>query len=71
MVDFILETFTLRNYALYFLIGVVVGLLLELVIRKYTEFEIKPSERFFLITAWPIMALIFIYNFINGISGKD
>ena len=31
----------------YLLIGVVIALLLELVIRKYTEFEIKPLERFF------------------------
>ena len=55
----------------YLLIGVVTGLLLELVIRKYTEFKIKPLERFFLIVAWPIMALIFIYNFINGVNRKD
>ena len=50
--------------AKYFLIGVVVSLLLELVIQKYTEFKIKPLERFFLITVWPVMAVIFIYNFI-------
>jgi|TARA_R110001606_G_C15121550_1_gene622166 hypothetical protein len=55
----------------YLLIGVVIALLLELVIRKYTEFEIKPLERFFLIVAWPIMALIFIYNFINGMKKED
>jgi hypothetical protein len=57
--------------ASYLLIGVVIALLLELVIRKYTEFEIKSSERFFLIVAWPIMALIFIYNFINEMKKKD
>tara|TARA_R110000744_G_C19012982_1_gene523236 strand:+ start:95 stop:280 length:186 start_codon:yes stop_codon:yes gene_type:complete len=55
----------------YLLIGVVIGLLLELAILKYTEVKIKPLERFFLIIAWPIMALIFIYNFINGMRGED
>jgi hypothetical protein len=52
--------------AKYLLIGIVVGLLLELVIQKYTEFKLKPLERFFLITVWPVMALIFIYNFITA-----
>jgi hypothetical protein len=54
--------------AKYFLIGVVVGLLLELAIQKYTKFKVEPLERFFLITVWPVMALIFIYNFIGGIK---
>jgi len=53
-------------FAKYLLIGIVVGLLLELVIQKYTEFKLKPLERFFLITVWPVMALIFIYNFITA-----
>ena len=56
--------------AKYFLIGVAVGLILELVIQKYTNFEVKPLERFFLVTVWPVMALIFIYNFIIG-AKKD
>ena len=57
--------------ASYLLIGVVIALLLEFVIRKFTDFEVSTLERFFLITAWPIMALIFIYNFISGMMGKD
>ena len=55
--------------AKYFLIGAITGLLLELVINKYTEFKIKPLERFFLITVWPVMAVIFIYNFIAAKRG--
>ena len=60
------NTYIMILLAKYFLIGTVIGLLLELVIQKYTKFKIKPLERFFLIAGWPIMALIFIYNFIGA-----
>tara|TARA_R110000787_G_scaffold130332_3_gene242297 strand:- start:206 stop:466 length:261 start_codon:yes stop_codon:yes gene_type:complete len=56
--------------AKYLLIGVVVGLLMELVIR-WTNNKIKPLERVYLIIGWPFMAIIFIYNFIKGMKGRD
>mgnify|MGYP003638526861 FL=1 len=56
--------------ASYLLVGVVVGFLLELAIRKF-NFEIDNSERFIMIGLWPIMALVFAYNFLKAYFKKD
>ena len=48
----------------YFLLGVLSGFLIELSIHKLTDFKVGHLERFFLITVWPIMVIIWIYNFI-------
>ena len=51
--------------AQYLLVGVVIALFLELIIR-WTDQEVTHLERFQMIVGWPIMAIIFIYNFIVG-----
>ena len=51
--------------AQYLLAGVVIALLLEIVIR-WTDQEVTSLERVTMITAWPLMALVFVYNFIKG-----
>jgi hypothetical protein len=56
--------------ASYLLVGVVVGFLLELAIRKF-NFEIDNSERLVMIGLWPFMAVIFVYNFLKGYFKKD
>jgi ABC-type arginine/histidine transport system permease subunit len=56
--------------ASYLLIGVVIALLLELVIR-WTDQKVEPLERVYLIIGWPFMVILFIYNFIKGMMGKD
>ena len=48
----------------YFLLGVVSGFLIELSIHKLTDYKVGYLERFFLITLWPIMVIVWIYNFI-------
>ena len=48
----------------YFLLGVVSGFLIELSIHKLTDYKVNYLERFFLITLWPIMVIVWIYNFI-------
>ena len=53
----------------YFLLGVVSGFLIELSIHKLTDYKINYLERFFLITLWPIMVIVWIYNFI--VTKKD
>jgi hypothetical protein len=56
--------------ASYLLVGVVVGFLLELAIRKF-NFEIDNSERLVMIGLWPFMAVVFAYNFLKGYFKKD
>ena len=51
--------------AQYLLVGVVIALFLELILR-WTDHEVDHLERIQLIVAWPIMATIFVYNFIKG-----
>lgn len=51
--------------AQYLLVGVVIALCLELFIRAIGE-EVGHMERIQLIVAWPLMAAVFIYNFIKG-----
>ena len=70
MTEFIIETFTLKFYASYLLIGTIVGFLLEKVIRS-TGHNITGWERASLICGWPLHATIFIWNFIKGYLGKD
>lgn len=55
---------------LYLLVGTIVGFLLERTIR-WTGEEISGIERFWLITGWPLMLLVFVYYFIVGIFGSD
>ena len=55
---------------LYLLIGTVIGFFLERSIR-WVEEDVSGIERFWLITAWPLMVLIFVYYFIVGIFGSD
>ena len=56
--------------ASYLLVGVVVGFLIELAIRKF-NYEIDNSERLVMIGLWPIMAVIFAYNFLKAYFKKD
>ena len=53
----------------YFLLGVVSGFLIELSIHRLTDYKVGHLERFFLITLWPIMVIVWIYNFI--VTKKD
>ena len=53
----------------YLLIGVVIGFILELIIR-WTDQEVTNLERFQMIIGWPIMAVIFVYNFLMGMFGE-
>jgi len=47
---------------IYLLIGTIVGLLLETMVRiSYNS--VNMYERFWLITLWPLMLLIFLYYF--------
>jgi len=52
--------------AQYLLAGAAIALLLEVFIRWAGE-EVTHMERISLIIGWPIMLLVFIYNFIKGI----
>ena len=47
---------------IYLFIGTVVGLLLETMVRMSYN-SVNMYERFWLITLWPIMLLIFLYYF--------
>ena len=61
---------TLLMLAQYLLIGVFISLGIELVVR-WIGYEVTHSERLIMIIAWPIMAIVFIVNFIKGFLGKD
>ena len=54
----------------YLLVGVVAGCLLETVIRV-TGYEVTKGERICLICGWPVMVILFTYNFIKGYFKKD
>ena len=71
MTEFIIETFTLKFYASYLLIGTIVGFLLEKVIRSQTGYDITGWERAGLICGWPVHLIVFIWNFIKGYLGRD
>ena len=55
---------------LYLLVGTSVGFFLERMIR-WVEEDVSGIERFWLITCWPLMILIFMYYFLVGIFGSD
>ena len=52
--------------AQYLLVGVVVACLLEAVVR-WTGQDINGAERVWMIVGWPLMAIVFIYNFFKGL----
>lgn len=68
--DFINETFTLNFYLGYLLIGTATSFLIEAVIR-WSGQEVNGRERLSMICAWPIMATVFIYNFVKGLLNND
>ena len=53
------------NVLLYLLAGTLVGFLLEAAVRL-TGGELSGGERVAVITLWPLMALLFVINFIRG-----
>ncbi len=55
--------------AIYLLAGTIVGFGLETIIRAFTDMEVNGWERLSLITLWPIMVIIFLYNLIKGFFG--
>ena len=54
----------------YLLIGTLVGLIIEYTIR-WTGDDVNGYERFWLISVWPIMVLIFVYYFLRSLFGID
>jgi len=57
--------------ALYLLAGTIVGFFLESVVRAVGE-SFNGWERASVIITWPIMLVVFIFNFIIGFfKGKD
>ena len=50
----------------YFIVGLVVGFLLEFVMSVTTGDRVNWGERIVIITLWPIMGILFIVNFIRG-----
>jgi len=52
--------------AIYLLAGTIVGFGLEIIVRAFTDDEVNGWERLSLITLWPIMVIIFLYNLIKG-----
>jgi hypothetical protein len=56
--------------AKYLLVGVITGCLLEAVVR-FTGYKVTTGERVCLICGWPVMIIVFIYNFIKGFFNKD
>jgi hypothetical protein len=51
----------------YFIIGVVVGFLLELAMSVTTGDKVNWGERILIITLWPLMSILFVVNFIKGL----
>lgn len=51
---------------IYLFIGTIVGLFIETIIRMDGE-SINMSERFWVITVWPLMLSIFLYYFFKHI----
>jgi len=51
---------------LYLFIGTIVGLFLETTIRIEGQ-SVNMSERFWMITVWPLMLSIFLYYFFKHI----
>ena len=53
----------------YLLVGLVIAFVLEHVIR-WTDQDVSHIERFQMIVLWPIMTIVFIYNFLKGMFGS-
>lgn len=70
MIDFINETFTLNFYLGYLLIGTVTSFLIESTIR-WTGQEVSGRERLSMICSWPVMVIVFIYNFLKGLFNNN
>ena len=60
----------LNTIWIYLLIGTIVGLVIEYTIR-WTGNEVNGIERFWLITIWPLMVLIFVFYFLKGLFDID
>jgi len=54
----------------YLLAGLIISFLLEHVIRGVGH-NVSHGERISMIILWPIMVVVFIYNFIKGFLGKN
>ena len=51
--------------ALYLLIGTIIGFVLEALIR-WTNDNVNLGERIAIITLWPLMIVVFLFNLIKG-----
>jgi len=67
---FIEDITNIKNICAYLLVGVIVTFLLEISIRK-NNMDLTHAERFWMITGWPLMSVIFIYHFFKGLFGDD
>ena len=56
--------------AQYLLVGTIVSFLLEHTIRS-AQMDVTFGERLWMITLWPVMVVVFVYNFIKGLLGRD
>ena len=54
----------------YLLVGTLIGFILEKSIRWVGD-KVNWIERFWLISAWPLMVLAFIYYFFVGLFNSD
>jgi len=52
--------------AIYLLAGTIVGFGLEIIVRAFTDDEVNGWERLSLITLWPLMVIVFLYNLVKG-----
>jgi len=59
---------TLITY--YLLIGLIVTFGIEHVI-KWNGMDVTFGERLWSIVLWPIMIVVFVYNFIKGLLNRD
>jgi hypothetical protein len=55
---------------LYLLVGTIIGFLMEEMFRCVDE-DVSGIERFWLVTLWPLMILIFIYYLLVGIFDSN
>tara|TARA_R110000772_G_scaffold102211_1_gene202887 strand:+ start:168 stop:368 length:201 start_codon:yes stop_codon:yes gene_type:complete len=59
---------TIQLIGIYGVIGVVVSLGIDLLVQKFNpdNHQFGNGERIWMIIIWPIMILVFIYQFIKG-----
>lgn len=60
----------LELICLYLLVGTIIGFLMEGMFRWVDE-DVSGIERFWLVTLWPLMILIFIYYLLVGIFDSN